>query len=80
MESYIYEITRHDSKEFTQLVYFCSAQADCTLEQVPGDQVSFLETLMNERGQAGWELIQLEFGQNGVLAFWKRRVISRESQ
>ena len=80
MESYRYEITRHDSSEFTQVVYFCSAQGDCALEHVPGDQVDALESLMNERGQAGWELIQIEFGQNGVLAFWKRRILAQESE
>jgi hypothetical protein len=30
--------------------------------------------LLNERGGEGWELIQLLFGKDGVMACWKRRV------
>jgi hypothetical protein len=69
-----YDITKHASNQLSELVYFCSAQGDCSLDQVPADQVGLLSTILNERGGQGWELVQLVFGKDGVVAFWKREV------
>jgi hypothetical protein len=33
-----------------------------------------METLLNERGLEGWELVQASFGKEGVLVFWKRQI------
>jgi hypothetical protein len=67
-----YEITRHSAEEFTQLVYFCSESGECNLEGVPEDQLGRLTDILNRRGSMGWELVQLTFGKDGVVAFWKR--------
>jgi len=70
-----YEITRHPSDKFNELVYFCSDQGDCSLNQIPTDQTGILSQVLNERGGQGWELVQLFFGKEGVVAFWKREVL-----
>ena len=72
MERFEYEITRHESDAFTQMVYFCSEQGECELEEIPADEPQALEEALNARGLKGWELVQLNFGKGGVLAFWKR--------
>jgi len=74
MKKFQYEITRHPSSEFNQLVYFCTDQGECSLEQVPSNQTETLKDLLNNRGEQGWELIQLFFGKDGIVALWKKAV------
>ncbi|MEW6666304.1 MAG: hypothetical protein AB1512_13925 [Thermodesulfobacteriota bacterium] len=72
MKRYQYEITRYSSEQFTELVYFCSDQGECSLNQVPENETEALTEVLSERGGEGWELVQLFFGKEGVVAFWKR--------
>jgi hypothetical protein len=72
MKKFEYEITEHPSGEFQHLAYFCSAEGECTIEQIPAEQVTILKDILNEKGAQGWELIQLSFGSSGVVAYWKR--------
>jgi hypothetical protein len=74
MTSYQYRITRHPAEDFSHLVYFCTDQGDCKTEQLPSDQLKVLEDLLNEQGKEGWELIQIAFGKDGLVAFWKRAI------
>ncbi len=74
MKQFEYEITRYPSEDFNRLVFFCSEAGKCHLDQVPHDQIEILEGILNERGSNGWELIQLSFGKDGIIAFWKRRL------
>ncbi len=74
MKQFEYEITRHPSDKFNRLVFFCSETGECSLDEVPNDQIKILEGLLNERGSNGWELIQASFGKDGIVAFWKRRL------
>jgi hypothetical protein len=76
MERFEYEVTMHSGEAFTQVVYFCSTEGDCGVAEVPQEEPQALVNLLNERGEAGWELIQLVFGGDGVMACWKRRVRS----
>jgi hypothetical protein len=74
MKKFQYEITRHPSSEFNQLAYFCTDQGECSLEQVPSNQTEILKDLLNNRGGQGWELIQLFFGKDGIVALWKKAI------
>jgi hypothetical protein len=76
MQRFEYAITKHEAERFKHVVYFCSEAGECGLDEVPGDQIKMLATLLNEHGQAGWELIQVSFGKGGILAFWKREIHS----
>jgi hypothetical protein len=31
-----------------------------------------LQDILNEEGSDGWELVQVSFGKQGILAFWKK--------
>ncbi|MDY6843094.1 MAG: DUF4177 domain-containing protein [Thermodesulfobacteriota bacterium] len=73
MKRFEYEVTQHPADTFHQVVYFCSEAGECSLGQVSRDQTKILEDLLNERGEQGWELIQISFGKDGILAFWKRK-------
>ncbi|MEW6614942.1 MAG: DUF4177 domain-containing protein [Thermodesulfobacteriota bacterium] len=74
MERFEYKITKHPAGTFRELVYFCSESGKCTLEQVPSDQTEILNNILNEQGRQGWELIQLSFGKDGIMAFWKQKL------
>ena len=74
MDRFEYSITRRPADTFRETIYFCTEQGTCSLEKVPVDQLAVLENLLNERGKQGWELVQVIFGKDGLLAFWKRRL------
>lgn len=74
MVRFEYEITKHPAEEFTQLIYFCTDEGDCTLNDLPQDQVAILLDILNKRGDQGWELIEMFFGKDGIIAFWKRAI------
>jgi len=69
-----YEITKHPAEEFSKLIYFCSAQGECALNELPLDQLKLLVKLLNQRGDEGWELIEIFFGKDGIVAFWKKAI------
>jgi len=66
-----YDITNMMLKLSCKIVYFCSEEGDCQLEEIPAEEPKMFIDLLNTRGRDGWELVQLNFGENGVLAFWK---------
>jgi hypothetical protein len=72
MRRFEYQITLHSSELFTNVVYFCSEEGSCQLEEVPSDQIGRLEGILNEQGERGWELAQASFGKQGLLLFWKK--------
>jgi hypothetical protein len=75
MKKFEYEITKYPSEDFNHLVYFCSETGECSLDQVPDHQTDVLKGILNSRGNEGWELVQISFGSNGLVAFWKRMIV-----
>ena len=75
MARFEYQITSHPAEQFKRLVYFCGeGGGGCKRDEVPGEELSILGELLNERGGQGWEAYQVKFGQDGVIVFWKREV------
>ncbi|MBW2334316.1 MAG: DUF4177 domain-containing protein [Deltaproteobacteria bacterium] len=74
MKGFEYEITKHPAEAFKQIIYFCTETGQCKLDEVPGDQTEILANMLNEKGKQGWELVQISFGKEGLMAFWKREL------
>ena len=74
MKGFEYEITKHPAEAFKQIIYFCTETGQCSLDEVPGDQTEILAKMLNEKGKQGWELVQISFGKEGLMAFWKRPI------
>ena len=74
MKGFQYKITRHPAETFSELVYYCTEGAECSLEQIPHEQTETLQNILNTEGKAGWELVQVSFGSNGIIAFWKKEL------
>lgn len=70
--NYEYRITKHPASEISSIVYFCTEKGECKYDQVTTDQLKKLEDILNREGKAGWELIQISFGEDGAVAFWKK--------
>jgi hypothetical protein len=72
MTIYEYEITKHPAETFRNVIYFCSEAGQCSMDEVTKDDTRTLTTILNNHGKEGWELIQVSFGKDGIMAFWKR--------
>jgi hypothetical protein len=72
MNGFEYEVTKHPAEAFKQIIYFCTQTGQCSLDEVSGDQTEILTNMLNEKGKQGWELVQISFGKEGLMAFWKR--------
>ena len=73
MDKFEYEIVTYPSETFNRLVFFCSEGGQCGINEVPSNDTTVLQDILNNRGDEGWELIQLSFGNDGVVSFWKRK-------
>jgi len=74
MKKFEYKITKHPAETFTELVYYCTESGECSLDQIPHDQTETLQSILNDEGKTGWELVQVSFGHNGAIVFWKKEV------
>ncbi len=68
MKKFEYDVTIH-------FVGLCSGEGQCVADQIGWEQVDIWKELLNKRGIEGWELVQLFFGKDGTVAFWKREHI-----
>lgn len=75
MKKYEYRITAHPAEEFRQIVIFCSEEGACSLSDVPKDQLATLAGILNKEGEHRWELVNIGFGREGIIAFWKRQIL-----
>ena len=78
MKRFEYEITQHSAETFDKVVYFCSESGQCSIDEVSRDQTRILTDILNSRGKDGWELVQVSFGKDGVMAYWKRKIKDKE--
>ena len=74
MKRFEYEITKYPADQFKQMVFFCTKDGECSYDKLPDDQMKMMAELLNERGSQAWELVQIVFGEDGVVAFWKREL------
>jgi hypothetical protein len=74
MKQFEYDVSKHPAADFDKVIYFCSDAGECSLDEVSKDDTRTLSTILNNRGKEGWELIQISFGNDGLMAFWKRAI------
>lgn len=74
MTRYEYSITSHNAEDFRSIVYFCSESGECGLEEIDEGQADKLVAVLNEIGRQGWELVQISYQKDGMVAIWKRPI------
>jgi hypothetical protein len=74
MKRFEYKITKHSADTFDKIIYFCSKSGQCGIDEVSKNQTRILTTILNNQGREGWELVQISFGKDGVMVYWKRKI------
>jgi hypothetical protein len=89
MTQWTYDISRHSLGEIIHImnehgfsstegsaepVLFCDAQGDCFFDEAPSPYEAALKEILNERGQDGWDLVQVTFRERELICFWKKPV------
>lgn len=72
MKRFEYTVTLHPAETFRKVAFFCTGEGECTLDELPTDELETLKNMLNDRGDEGWELVDLAFGRGGLIAVWKR--------
>ena len=78
MKRFEYDITVNPASAFQQLVYFCTADGECSEEPAPTNLTSKLISKLNDRGREGWELVHVVLSPRGIVTFWKRHIEDRQ--
>lgn len=78
MERFEYKITKHSAETFDKIIYFCSEFGQCGINEVSKDQTRILTDILNTQGSEGWALVQIFFGKDGVMIYWKRCIKDKE--
>jgi len=55
-------------------VILCDTQGECVFDDAPDPLRETIVALLNERGSDGWELVQIIFRDQELVAFWKKEL------
>jgi hypothetical protein len=82
MTGWRYRVTVHDAVDILALVpdlaeqappqVFCDDAGGCYFDEGPNPYTDAIERLLNRAGDEGWELVQVSFRPQQMIAFWKR--------
>jgi hypothetical protein len=72
MREFEYDISIHHLQEANKVRIFCSEEGNCSVEDMVGSDSLAVISALNERGRSGWELVEIVFGGDGFVCFWKR--------
>ena len=51
---------------------FCDDQGACYFDAAPNPLTDAIQALLDQVGQEGWELVQIAFRPQEMVAFWKQ--------
>ena len=87
MHKWTYDISRHHLEDILTAmekqgfaesdvgsrVLFCDSEGGCFFDDAPDPIEDAIKGIMNNRGQDGWELVQVIFREKEMLCFWRRQ-------
>jgi len=88
MGGWEYDITTHAAGEVLKIreelghppdpqgpdVVYCDTEGVCFFDEAPNPYVEAIVHILNERGKAGWELVQIAFRESDFIAIWRREL------
>ncbi|NLE46722.1 MAG: hypothetical protein GX620_18580 [Chloroflexi bacterium] len=84
MDQWKYRITVHTAGDVLDLLadpadtvpptIFCDDEGACYFDAGPNPFTEAIERLLDQSGEAGWELVQVAFRPNQLICFWKRPI------
>lgn len=51
---------------------YCDDEGVCYFDEGPNPLTQAIEVLLNEMGEDGWELVQINFRPDQMICFWKQ--------
>lgn len=85
MDRWRYRITVHAAGEILAALsepiepvphmIFCDDEGACYFDEGPNPLTRGIEEVLNSLGEEGWELVQLAFRPQQIVAFWKQPFI-----
>jgi hypothetical protein len=78
MKRFEYEVSAHQLPRENRMRVFCSEKGECSVQEVPASDSDVVIEALNQRGDKGWELVEILFGRDGFICFWKREGFWRE--
>jgi len=55
-------------------VFYCDPDGQCFFDEMPNPEITALTSILDARGNEGWELIQVVYHKKEMVCFWKRQV------
>jgi len=88
MDRWEYQITTHSAGEVLSVraelghapdaagptVVYCDTEGQCFLDQAPNPYVEAIVHILNEKGQQGWDLVQITFRETDFICIWRREL------
>jgi len=79
-----YDVSFHSEQSITESKetrrFSCDTGGPCVVEHLGQVQPEAIVEILNERGQSGWQLVQVDFSDKGMLCFWKRQLSISEKE
>lgn len=82
MPNWRYKITVHESEDILDSLakavgeippaIYCDDQGTCFFDEGPNPFTEAIEHVLSEIGRDGWELVQVIFRPDQMIAFWKQ--------
>jgi hypothetical protein len=82
MKRWRYRVTVHTADDILALLaqpaeqvppmIYCDDQGACYFDSGPNPLTTAIETLLDQIGAEGWELVQLNFRPQQMIGFWKQ--------
>jgi hypothetical protein len=88
MDRWEYQITAHPVEEVLKVreelghppdpegprVIYCDTEGSCFFDEAPNPYVEAIVHILNERGEQGWELVQIAFREADFICIWRREL------
>jgi hypothetical protein len=83
-----YQITTHSAGEVLSVreelghppdpagptVVYCDTEGQCFFDEAPNPYVEAIVHILNEKGERGWDLVQIAFRETDFICVWRREL------
>jgi len=88
MDRWEYQITTHSAGEVLKTreelghppdpagpsIVYCDVEGQCFFDEAPNPYVEAIVHILNEKGDHGWELVQIAFREADFICIWRREL------
>ena len=78
MRRFEYHVSAHQLSRENRVKIFCSEKGECSVQEVAASDSDSVVQVLNQKGEEGWELVDILFGKDGFICFWKKEGFGEE--